>query len=74
MSHPHSSSIPPSAGGQTKTLFYTQGTTTAAIVYDDGKRQRAKHQKFRDEHAALSWCVKNAANMMFMARRDLSEN
>jgi hypothetical protein len=74
MSHPHSSSIPPSPGGQTKTLFYVHGSPTAMLVIDTSGKMRSRKQHFKDEHAALTWCVANQANMAFTFPRDPARN
>jgi hypothetical protein len=74
MSHPHSSSIPPSSGGQTKTLFCVHGIAEATLVIDRAGRMRSEKRMFPDAHAALDWCIDHQANMAFSFKRDVTKN
>ncbi|HMJ91972.1 MAG TPA: hypothetical protein VK530_19275 [Candidatus Acidoferrum sp.] len=44
-----------------RTLFYSVGNTTAALVERRGRRRSRKLMQFADAHAALSWCLTNSA-------------
>lgn len=48
-----------------KTVFLPAPGTLAIIVTRKGNRQRQRRRKFKDAHAALSWCIKHEAALVY---------
>jgi hypothetical protein len=74
MSHPqfHSGEISPFQ--QSKTLFVVESHEAALLVTFTKGKHKSKAMKFETAHAALDWCIKNKAGMVFTLRTDPSQN
>lgn len=75
MSHPHGGSVStPQSGGQTQTLILTAGHSTGFLHTICRGREKVVPRRFKDEHAALDWCLAHQANLMLMRAIDPAQN
>jgi hypothetical protein len=75
MSHPREESLAtPHSGGQTQTLILTAGQQTGHLHTVCKGREKVTPRRFKNEHAALDWCLAHGANLMLMRATDPSQN
>ena len=48
-----------------KTVFVVEGVKTAAVVTTIGTRMTGKRMKFHTPEAALTWCRRQGARMVY---------
>jgi hypothetical protein len=65
MSHLHGShSVSADCGGQSQTLILTAGSHTGFLHTVRKGREKIVPKRFKDAHAALTWCLEHHAAMM----------
>lgn len=65
MTKPHSGFNLPAPAGQTKTMFYNEGSPTAVLVMNRAGRRKATSMNFPQAEAALAWCRANGAMLIY---------
>jgi hypothetical protein len=59
---------------QRKTLFLESPGIAGILVESVKGKHRKRALKFRDAHAALDWCIKQSAGLVFYFNNDPSKN
>jgi hypothetical protein len=59
---------------QRKTLFLPAPGTQGLLVTRVGERFKTRAMKFRDAHAALTWCEKHRAGLVYYFGADPASN
>ena len=51
-----------------RTLFIAAGNSAAVLVTPIGAKHRQRTMRFPDPHAALTWCERHGANLVYTAQ------
>jgi len=65
MKQPPDSFKAPDFSGQTKILFFTEGSPTALLVTNVGRRHNVGGMKFATAFAAFSWCRRQGVAFVY---------
>jgi len=58
--------MPTASGMVSKTMFYTEGNSTASLVIEKAGKPVEKKMEFKNAEAALHWCRQNGSNLYYM--------
>ena len=65
MSKPHEGFTPPVFSGQTKTMFYVEGSQVATVIINRAGKRNQKALKIATAEAAVAWCRKERAYLIY---------
>jgi hypothetical protein len=57
---------PQNYASTSKTMFYTEGNSAASLVTNKAGRHQARTMKFLTAEAALGWCRKHTAMLVYL--------